>query len=540
MSLPGNRALLKVVRVQFIAPYRNLPPLPGRADDFVERSITTPVLEPILSRPVPDDHQRFTIVLLQDIAQKSAHTLDNHQQTLPVRERLRDAPREFFLYLSNWILRQVTIVVLTEPGVWHKRQSTPSEGDLSGGRCTLEVRVEDRIQRKCRVVLPKLPCLLPAKGRERHISVTGSVPYLVIDAGHMGGILRLPRMNREEFLLKSARFRRSWKDQRLLCRADKTFGPTRSDSGNTKAAQETLRTRMFSGLFQGGRQARLHALPVNAQLAPGREGESDGIEHAGQPGAIEIPLDQLVEASPTVGTTVEPLRERLTRVVLTAVAVLRGLGLKRGNLMQLDGASSCNHALDGVYKAPRGTHPHTSAKAALPALVADLFDPQIIAQADDLVGQFAMQAAPVRGQSPLGRRQAPAGLLIAVTLPPHAPSLASTSFFDAALCIVVLGIVGPTLSLQMALQPPACARIGCQFLGQQQQARRADLGDDGQRGGPQIESHRSLAGPVCGFLQRMTFENELHRIHQAAAVGASCLGRGGWLAQQAHVLDALL
>jgi hypothetical protein len=31
----------------------------------------------------------------------------------------------------------------------------------------------------------------------------------------------------------------------------KTFGPTRSNSGDTEAAQEALRTRMFSGRFQG-------------------------------------------------------------------------------------------------------------------------------------------------------------------------------------------------------------------------------------------------------------------------------------------------
>jgi hypothetical protein len=148
----------------------------------------------------------------------------------------------------------------------------------------------------------------------------------------------------------------------------------------------------------------------NAQLAPGREGECDRIEHAGQPGTIEIPLDQLLAAEPTVGTTVEPLPERLTCVGATAMAVLRELGLKGGNLMQVGGASSCNHALDGIYQAPRGTHPHTAAKAARPSRVADLFNPQIIAQADDLVGQVAMQAAPVRGQSPLGRRQEPAGL----------------------------------------------------------------------------------------------------------------------------------
>jgi hypothetical protein len=278
----------------------------------------------------------------------------------------------------------------------------------------------------------------------------------------------------------------------------------------------------------------------NAQLAPGRESESDRIEHAGQPGRVEIPLDQPVTAESAVGTAVEPLREWLAGVVLTAMTILRELGLKGGNLMQLGGASSCNHALDGVYKAPRGTQPHASAKAALPALVADLLDPQIIAQADDLVGQVAMQAAPVRGQLALGRRQAPTGLQIAVTFPPHTPLLAFVSFFDAALCIIVLGIVGPALPLQVALQPAALARIGRQFLGQQQQVCWTDLGDDGQRRGPQIESHRALARPVFRFLQRMTFQYELHRVHEAPAVGASCLGRGGWLAQQAHVLDALL
>ena len=159
----------------------------------------------------------------------------------------------------------------------------------------------------------------------------------------------------------------------------KTFGPTRSDSGDTEAAQEALRTRMFSGRFQGGRQARLHALPVHAQLAPGKEAQSDRIEHACQPGGIEIPLDQPITAESAVGTAVEPLREWLARVGLTRMAILREFGLNGGNLMQVGGASSCNHTLDGVYKAPRGTHHHTSAKAALPALVADFLDPQIIA-----------------------------------------------------------------------------------------------------------------------------------------------------------------
>ena len=89
----------------------------------------------------------------------------------------------------------------------------------------------------------------------------------------------------------------------MLSRQD--CGPTRSNSRHTEVAQEALRTRMLLGLFQGGRQARLHALPVNAQLAPGREGESDGIEFAGQPGTIQIPLDERLLAEPTVRAAVK-------------------------------------------------------------------------------------------------------------------------------------------------------------------------------------------------------------------------------------------
>jgi hypothetical protein len=66
---------------------------------------------------MPDDDDRFPIILLQDITQKSAHAVDDHQQALPVREGLPDTPRELVLYLSHGRLRQVTILVLAEPGI---------------------------------------------------------------------------------------------------------------------------------------------------------------------------------------------------------------------------------------------------------------------------------------------------------------------------------------------------------------------------------------------------------------------------------------
>src|SRR5260370_42204715 len=58
--------------------------------------------------------------------------------------------------------------------------------------------------------------------------------------------------------------------------------------------------------------------------------------------------------------------------------------------------------------------------------------------------------------------------------------------------------------------------------------------------GPQIESHRSLARPVFGFLQGMAFENKLHRVHEAPAVSSLCLGRRCSLTDQSVVLDTLL
>src|SRR5947199_8593757 len=121
--------------MQFIAPDGNLPPLPGRVHNLLERSMATPVLKGIPGRPVPDDYYRFSIILAQDFAQKSPHSLHDHQQAFSVREWLCDAPREFCLYLGNWILRHVPVIVLAEPGVWHKRQISACEGDLSGGRC---------------------------------------------------------------------------------------------------------------------------------------------------------------------------------------------------------------------------------------------------------------------------------------------------------------------------------------------------------------------------------------------------------------------
>ena len=58
-------------------------PYPGLVDDFLKRSISTPVLETISGPPVPDDHYRFPIVLLQGIVQEKApHALRPSERSL--------------------------------------------------------------------------------------------------------------------------------------------------------------------------------------------------------------------------------------------------------------------------------------------------------------------------------------------------------------------------------------------------------------------------------------------------------------------------
>jgi hypothetical protein len=107
------------------------------------------VLKPISGRSVPDDHSRFLIVVLQGIVQKSAITIYDHQHAqhaLSMWKGLSDAPREFFLYLSNCSTCYIPIIALKKSGIWHKRYISPCEGKLCGSHCSLQVRTEDRIE----------------------------------------------------------------------------------------------------------------------------------------------------------------------------------------------------------------------------------------------------------------------------------------------------------------------------------------------------------------------------------------------------------
>jgi hypothetical protein len=86
----------------------------------------------------------------------------------------------------------------------------------------------------------------------------------------------------------------------------------------------------------------------------------------------------------------------------------------------------------------------------LPGAVGDLFGDDRVAGGHDLVSQLAMQALALRCQlsflvgQPTARRLVPLAII---------PGLAA--LFAAALLVIVLRVVGPALTVQLALQAPS-------------------------------------------------------------------------------------
>src|SRR5690348_13980381 len=70
------------------------------------------------------------------------------------------------------------------------------------------------------------------------------------------------------------------------------------------------------------------------------------------------------------------------------------------------------------------------------------------------------------------------------------PGLAA--LFAAALLVVVLRVVGPALTVQLALQAPFCCYLGGECGAKRAQPCLSGTGHDGNGGGSQVQSHRPL------------------------------------------------
>src|SRR5215469_3388242 len=127
-------------------------------------------------------------------------------------------------------------------------------------------------------------------------------------------------------------------------------------------------------------------------------------------------------------------------------------------------------ASEDRYEHPWGSQSHAAAKLARPAAVRDLFGDDRLAHGHDLVGQLAMQALALGGQFPFLRGQPTARRLIALAVVPCLAAL-----FAAALLVIVLRVVGPQLSVQLALQAPFRVYLGGQCGAKGAQACLSEL-----------------------------------------------------------------
>src|SRR5215469_9379965 len=135
-------------------------------------------------------------------------------------------------------------------------------------------------------------------------------------------------------------------------------------------------------------------------------------------------------------------------------------------------------ASEDRYEHPWGSQSHAAAKLARPAAVRDLFGDDRLAHCDDVVSQLAMQALALRRQLPFLVGQPTARRLVPLAVVPGLAALCA-----ASLLVIVLRVVGPQLSVQLALQAPFHCYSGGDGGAKQAQACLSELWHDGNGGG---------------------------------------------------------
>ena len=170
----------------------------------------------------------------------------------------------------------------------------------------------------------------------------------------------------------------------------------------------------------------------------------------------------------------------------------------------------------------------------LPGAVRDLLGDDGVAHGHDLVGQLAMQALALRRQGaflvgqPTARRLVPLAVM---------PGLATPC--AAALLVIVLRVVGPALTVQLALQTSFRSYPGGECGAKQAQPCFSGTGHDGNGGGSQVQSHCPLPGGVLRFLGGHPFQGQLDGVARAVPVRPFGAGTGGVASQEPDIFDAV-
>ena len=319
-------------------------------------------------------------------------------------------------------------------------------------------------------------------------------------------------------------------EKQLLCGFARTFGQTRSGTGDAHASGHDLPLiRALDGSLVCCQQARLRTFPGND--IPGTRGDRFyWIKKGGEKRRVQVALHRPDAAR----APVPALPERLFDERPAAVAKLGQFGTSRGDLVQ-GAARACNGASEMVDEHPWGTTSHAAAIAFLPAFVGNLFGEDGVAHTHNLMDHTPMQALAMGSQPALfGCFAAPAGLVAPALLPAGS---AFGAFPGPPLLVVVLRIGGAPLSLHLALQVADGPCIGSKFGTQRLEP---DLGlpwHDGDAGRTQVQTDGVCAYGVLRLVMGQAFEYQLHHVALPLPVGAPGTWAGGTAPHQAGVPD---
>src|SRR5262249_4044145 len=117
------------------------------------------------------------------------------------------------------------------------------------------------------------------------------------------------------------------------------------------------------------------------------------------------------------------------------------------------------------------------------------------------------------------------------------PGLAA--FFAASLLVIVLRVVGPALTVELALQASFRCYPGGECGAKQAQPRFTLLGHDSNSGGSQIQPHRPLSRGVLRFVIGPPFQGQLGVVAEAVPVRSLGAWTGGVASQQPDIFDAV-
>jgi hypothetical protein len=101
------------------------------------------------------------------------------------------------------------------------------------------------------------------------------------------------------------------------------------------------------------------------------------------------------------------------------------------------------------YEHPRGVQAHALSKPLLPSFVGNLLDVNVVTDTDDLVDESAVQALTMRGEFAFLLGKPTACCKVALTVLPGGVLFAALP--DASFLVVVLGVVGSTLAVELTL-----------------------------------------------------------------------------------------